>query len=189
MERSCTIPGLTLSLQCMVLTYLLPAVIVTTSTAMNVPHSYEAGTSAKPLLSANGTSQSVPTMPWDGTKLDFKHYMEDLEAVQSSWTEDRAFWPTTITYGLAFLVGIIGNSLVVFALLANRKARNVTSSFLVSLAISDVIFLLLCVPYETVSKYAGFWSGGLALCKISSFAEMLSAAVSILNLTAVSMER
>ena len=156
---------------------------------MSWPPSYDQATSAEPDPSHNDTTQPVQRNPWDGMHVDFAYEVENLGQVQTPWTEDHAFWPTSITYSLAFLVGIIGNSLVVFALLANRKARNVTSSFLVSLAISDIIFLLLCVPYETVSKYTGVWAGGLALCKISSFVEMLSAAASILNLTAVSMER
>nr|AKQ63023.1 orphan G-protein coupled receptor 23 [Platynereis dumerilii] len=105
------------------------------------------------------------------------------------WTKDRAFLPTSITYGLAFVVGVIGNGLVVFALLGDKKARNATSAFLVSLAVADLLFLLVCVPYEAASKLVNYWSGGLVLCKVSGYVDMLTAAASILNLTAVSVER
>ncbi|CAH1773851.1 unnamed protein product, partial [Owenia fusiformis] len=40
-----------------------------------------------------------------------------------------------------------------------------------------------------IRYFLGHWSGGMALCKISGFCEMLSAVASILNLTAVSVER
>ncbi len=105
------------------------------------------------------------------------------------WTDDPGFYPTSITYGLAFVIGVAGNALVVFALLGDKKARNATSSFLVSLAIADLLFLLTCVPYETAAKLSTYWKGGQVLCKISGYVEMMTAAASIINLTAVSVER
>ena len=84
--------------------------------------------------------------------------------------------------------GVTGNFLVIFALVGDKKARNATSAFLVSLAAADLVFLLVCIPYDTVSKF-GYWRAGKPLCKLSGFAEMLSASASILNLTAVSVER
>ena len=126
--------------------------------------------------------------PLDTDDFDYTMWVEDLGQFKP-WTEDVAFLPTSITYGLAFVVGVIGNSLVVFALLGDKKARNATSAFLVSLAVADLLFLLVCVPYETASKLVSYWSGGLVLCKISGYVDMLTAAASILNLTAVSVER
>ena len=132
-----------------------------------------------------------PPLPWDidTSDFDYKDYQSNLNQVKTPWTEDQAFWPTSLTYGIAFIVGVIGNSLVMFALLVDKKSRNVTASFLVSLAAADLLFCLLCIPYETSAKLTGFWAGGLALCKIMAFVEMLSASASILNLTAVSVER
>ena len=90
---------------------------------------------------------------------------------------------------MAFVVGVVGNALVVFSLLVDRKSRNVTSSLLVSLAVADLVFLLVFVPYEAAVKMATTWVGGVILCKVSGFSEMLSAVASILNLTAVTVER
>ena len=86
-------------------------------------------------------------------------------------------------------MGVLGNALVIFSLLVDRKSRNVTSSLLVSLAVADLVFLLVFVPYEAAVKMAASWVGGVVLCKLSGFAEMLSAVASILNLTAVTAER
>lgn len=88
-----------------------------------------------------------------------------------------------------YFSGVVGNLLVVFALVGDKKARNATSAFLVSLAVADLVFLLVCIPYDTAAKMMGFWKGGKPLCKVSGFVEMLSATASILNLTAVSVER
>ena len=133
----------------------------------------------------------IPDSLLDREMFDYVHYLrgDDLERIEIEWPEDPAFLPTSITYGVTFILGITGNALVVFALLGDKKRRNATSSFLVSLAAADLLFLMICVPYEVSAKMAGYWSGGLALCKISGFVEMLSAVASILNLTAVSIER
>ena len=141
----------------------------------------------------HSVNKSIPDPPWDPDKYDYSYYLpgEQIEQVRMKWTDDPAFLPTAIVYGVTFLVGVTGNALVVFALLGDKKSRNATSSFLVSLAIADLLFLLVCIPYETAAKLlqAGYWGGGIALCKLSGFVEMLSAAASILNLTAVSLER
>lgn len=135
------------------------------------------------------TDLDYPNPPWDHDNFDYVQYLPDIGSVQESWTEDAAFLPTSIIYGLAFVIGVSGNFLVIFALLGDKKARNATSCFLVSLAMADLMFLLVCIPYETLTKLTNIWVGGVALCKISAYVDMLSAAASILNLTAVSVER
>jgi 7 transmembrane receptor (rhodopsin family) len=125
----------------------------------------------------------------DAFDADYVFYATDLDAMRGSWSDDRAFYPSTITYGLAFVVGLTGNLLVVIALMSDRKSRNVTSTFMISLAIADLVFLLVCVPYEAANKFVSYWAGGLALCKLAGFVEMLSGLASVLNLTAVSVER
>ncbi len=154
----------------------------------SVPHNYDTGYK----VVQEDYDYINPDPPWDSSKFDYSYYLpgESIHQIKSDWTSDPAFLPTTLVHGLTFIVGVTGNVIVVFALLGDKKSRSATSSFLVSLAIADLLFLLVCVPYETVSKvYAGYWTSGLALCKISGFVEMLSAAASILNLTAVSLER
>ncbi|CAG5123002.1 unnamed protein product, partial [Candidula unifasciata] len=69
------------------------------------------------------------------------------------------------------------------------KTRCTTASFMISLAVADLLFLLICVPYETVKNFIGHWDTGTALCKVSGAVEMLSALSSVLNLMTVSVER
>ncbi|GAB6032757.1 hypothetical protein CHUAL_011624 [Chamberlinius hualienensis] len=61
--------------------------------------------------------------------------------------------------------------------------------FLVSLAIADLLLLLVCVPLESVNMFLLSWKQSEALCKMASYVKTLSAVASILNLTAVSFER
>ncbi|XP_033738190.1 QRFP-like peptide receptor [Pecten maximus] len=116
-------------------------------------------------------------------------YPGELENLRKVWVREPHFIPTITVYGLTFLTGVIGNILVIFAVLGDRKSRSVTSTFMVSLAAADILFLVVCVPYETARYVVDHWTFGDVLCKFSGFVEMLSASASILNLSAVSVER
>ena len=61
--------------------------------------------------------------------------------------------------------------------------------FLVSLSVADLLMLLLCVPLKTVYFFVVLWDSGGAACKVASYVMMLSFTASVLNLTAVSLER
>jgi len=93
-----------------------------------------------------------------------------------------------VTYIIVTYI-VTGNIVVVVVLLTAKKSRSVTSTILVSLALSDIVFLAVCVPYEMWSKHIISWRGGVWLCKMATFVETLSATASVLNLTAVGIER
>ena len=52
---------------------------------------------------------------------DYVVYMDDLTDIQKSWSEDRAFIPATTVYSLTFVIGILGNCFVIFALLGGWR--------------------------------------------------------------------
>ena len=122
--------------------------------------------------------------------VDYHFYVADLTNVEDTWTQDSAFVPTTITYSVTFLLGLCGNVLALFALLADvRSSRSATGLFLANLAVADIIFLLLSVPYELFAKFISQWSSGELLCKLSAYVETVAGQSSVLNLAAVSVER
>lgn len=117
-------------------------------------------------------------------------YLEDLDSLKEPWTvNDGHFLPTILVYGLTFVIGLTGNILVVYAVVCSRKIRSITASFMISLAVADILFLIVCVPYNTIEFVKLEWQLGPSMCKISNFTEMLSAFSSILNLSAISVER
>ncbi|KAH9496296.1 Neuropeptide FF receptor 1 [Bulinus truncatus] len=117
------------------------------------------------------------------------YYSGDIYDLYKPWIHEPNFIPTVAVYGVTFLLGLVGNSLVIFAMLGDRKSRSVTASFMVSLAVADLLFLLVCVPYEIAKNFTAHWYNGPALCKLSGVVEMLSSLASVLNLIAVSVER
>ncbi|VDH94850.1 cholecystokinin A receptor [Mytilus galloprovincialis] len=116
-------------------------------------------------------------------------YDGDIENLRKPWVRNAHFIPTVTIYSVAFLVGLIGNALVIFAVFGDRKSRSVTKNFMVSLAVADILFLLVCVPYQTIGYTINNWSLGSVICKLVGFVEMLTAMASILNLSSVSVER
>ncbi|CAD5111876.1 DgyrCDS1139 [Dimorphilus gyrociliatus] len=88
------------------------------------------------------------------------------------WPKDPAYFRTAIMYGSVLGIGFFGNLLVVVALLhrsclPDKKEKVMTMSFLLKVS----------------------WSGGDTLCKVAYFIQLASATSSILNLTAVTIER
>ena len=61
--------------------------------------------------------------------------------------------------------------------------------FLVSLAVADLLLVAVCAPLETMGYFLNPWTQGGSLCQLQSYVEMLSAVASVLNLTAVTLER
>lgn len=117
------------------------------------------------------------------------YYHGDLNKLKEPWLTESGFIPTVIVYGLAFLIGVGGNGLVIFTVTGDFKQRTNTTMFLVSLASSDILFLLVCVPYEITRYFIDHWQLGTFLCKFSGFVEMVTGTLSVLNLTIVSIER
>eukprot|EP00106_Octopus_bimaculoides_P022177 XP_014789619.1 PREDICTED: galanin receptor type 1-like [Octopus bimaculoides] len=117
------------------------------------------------------------------------YFYEDLEKLRLPGVQESYFCLTVTVYSLTFLLGLLGNSLVIFAVCGDRKPRSVTSLFMVSLAVADLMFILVCTPYELVRYFKPHAEGGAPVCKLASFVDMLSAVASILNLTSISVER
>ena len=129
--------------------------------------------------SSSNTSESTPDF-WQ---------MDNPEEMLVPWVINEYFFPIVITHSVTFLVGVIGNLLVVFVMAGDRKSRTATNLFLVSLALADLLLLIVCAPLETLQYFVVQWDVGGTVCKMAKYAEILSAVASVLNLTAVSLER
>ena len=68
----------------------------------------------------------------------------------------------------------------------------IRSMFLVSLAVADLLLVGVCAPLETMNYFLNRWTNFTVrtrLCQLQSYVEMLSPVASVLNMTAVSLER
>lgn len=85
------------------------------------------------------------------------------------------------------LVIIVGNSLIVMAYRTNTRLRNKANTFLVSLAVSDMLVGVVSLPCWIIVQLLGL-QGGYFYYTFISF-DIFSALTSVLHLTAISIER
>ncbi|OCT78481.1 neuromedin-U receptor 1 [Xenopus laevis] len=100
------------------------------------------------------------------------------------------FTPICVIYLFIFAVGAVGNILTCIVILKHKIMRTPTNYYLLSLAISDLLVLLLGMPlelYELWSNYPFVLGEGGCSFKTLLFETVCFA--SILNVTALSVER
>uniref|UniRef100_A0A4W5RRV8 Gastrin/cholecystokinin type B receptor n=1 Tax=Hucho hucho TaxID=62062 RepID=A0A4W5RRV8_9TELE len=94
-----------------------------------------------------------------------------------------------ILYSLIFLVSVLGNSLIIAVLVRNRRMRTVTNLFLLSLAASDLMLCLFCMPFTLIPNLMRDFVFGSGICKVAMYFMGISVSVSTFNLVAISLER
>jgi len=85
--------------------------------------------------------------------------------------DDESFEATVrlvvpIVFGLVTVLGLVGNLLVI-AVAIHHKTRNTTSVLIVGLAIADLVFIVVCVPFTATIYVLPVWPFGIPFCKVS----------------------
>lgn len=70
-------------------------------------------------------------------------------------------------YSLVFLIGVVGNILVVLVLTKYKRLQSMTTIYLLNLAVSDLLFLF-TLPFWIDYKVKDNWIFGDAMCKLLS---------------------
>ncbi|KAG5836043.1 hypothetical protein ANANG_G00250420 [Anguilla anguilla] len=98
--------------------------------------------------------------------------------------------PVSIAYLLIFITGVTGNLLTCAVICKHRKMRTPTNLYLFSLAMSDLLVLLLGMPLEIYDLWQNypfpFGEGG---CYFKTFLFETVCFASVLNVMALSVER
>lgn len=94
-----------------------------------------------------------------------------------------------IVFGVIFLVGIVGNGTLIYTVLRNKNMRSTPNVLLVSLALGDLLLILISVPFSSTIYTFTDWPYGESICKLNEFLGTLSLGVSVFTLTALSGER
>lgn len=83
-------------------------------------------------------------------------------------------------YSLIFLLSVLGNTLVITVLIRNKRMRTVTNIFLLSLAVSDLMLCLFCMPFNLIPNLLKDFIFGSAVCKTTTYfmGELLPGAIS-----------
>lgn len=118
----------------------------------------------------------------------------NLTGNRSSGNSTSMYSQATII-GLAGLVSflilftIVGNVLVVIAVLTSRALKPPQNLFLVSLASADILVATLIMPFSLANELMGYWFFGKVWCDIYLALDVLFCTSSIVHLCAISLDR
>uniref|UniRef100_A0A673JD04 Pyroglutamylated RFamide peptide receptor 4 n=1 Tax=Sinocyclocheilus rhinocerous TaxID=307959 RepID=A0A673JD04_9TELE len=94
-----------------------------------------------------------------------------------------------LLYVLIFGLAVVGNG-AVLVLLCRRKALQSPSTFFIcSLALSDLLISIVCVPATLLQHFFTNWLAGDFLCKLIPFLQVTAIGTSMLTMTCIAVER
>ncbi|KAF7669321.1 hypothetical protein LDENG_00203520 [Lucifuga dentata] len=106
-----------------------------------------------------------------------------------SGNHEFIFTMVPIVYGCNFVIGIVGNSMVVAVIYRYMKLKTVANIFVLNLAVSDLTFLITLPMWATFTAAGYHWPFGGFLCKASAGLVIFNLYTSIFFLTALSIDR
>ncbi|TSO88086.1 Alpha-2B adrenergic receptor [Bagarius yarrelli] len=101
--------------------------------------------------------------------------------------EATAAFATAIALMIVFT--IVGNILVIIAVLTSRSLRGPQNLFLVSLAAADILVATLIIPFSLANELMGYWYFRSVWCEIYLALDVLFCTSSIVHLCAISLDR
>ncbi|XP_005373156.1 PREDICTED: galanin receptor type 1 [Chinchilla lanigera] len=98
---------------------------------------------------------------------------------------------TLLVFALIFVLGVLGNSLVITVLARSKpgQPRSTTNLFILNLSVADLAYLLFCVPFQATVYALPTWVLGAFVCKFTHYVFTVSMLVSIFTLAAMSVDR
>ncbi len=110
--------------------------------------------------------------------------------VTATYAEQILLIVLKVAFPTICIIGSIGNLLVIFTIWRVNRLQTVMYIVLGNLAAADLMLCMFYLPFLIEEMYNGErWIYGRAGCKIIFYIYLMSCVVSILNLTAVSVER
>ncbi|KAH0629512.1 hypothetical protein JD844_011617 [Phrynosoma platyrhinos] len=141
------------------------------------------------------SEESFPHLPFHNWSMPLGSKMNrSLPQLNSSGSSESNTWhPMSVlipfVYSLIFLVGTVGNSLVLAVLLRNGQVNNTTNLFILNLGVADLCFIVFCVPFQATIYTLDDWIFGPLMCKAVHFFIYLTMYASSFTLTTVSLDR
>ncbi|VDI19850.1 hypocretin (orexin) receptor 2 [Mytilus galloprovincialis] len=138
----------------------------------------------------NGTNDTTDCHHFDLLCLDRHNKTDQAYTILMKYIFPNFYeWIYIALFSIVFIFGLIGNILVFYAVWSNVHLRNTTNFFLVNLSIADFLVLLVCLPPTVIHDIAQTWFLGETMCKIITYLQCVSVLVSVVTLTAISVER
>lgn len=157
--------------------------------------------------SANLSSHMEDFTPFPGTEINFlgtTHRPPNLALPSNGSMHGYCPQQTKITTAFKyintvisctiFIVGMVGNATLLRIIYQNKCMRNGPNALIASLALGDLIYVVIDLPINVFKLLAGRWpfdhnDFGVFLCKLFPFLQKSSVGITVLNLCALSVDR
>ncbi|XP_075047298.1 C-X-C chemokine receptor type 3-like [Mixophyes fleayi] len=119
----------------------------------------------------------------------YSAYSDSEDVIPCSQEENKSFDQSflPVLYSLLFLLGILGNGLIMVVMLPNRRKLQSTDMFILHLALADIL-LVATLPFWAVQTTNG-WIFGEAVCKIVASIFKINFYAGTFLLTCISCDR
>lgn len=94
-----------------------------------------------------------------------------------------------VLYCLITIIGIAGNSIVIYVIIARNNMRTITNLLLLNLAMADIAFVMICPPLTAYQKATTNWPFGEILCKLMHYVINVTVYVTIYTLVLIAAIR
>uniref|UniRef100_A0A8C9PAC9 KiSS-1 receptor n=1 Tax=Spermophilus dauricus TaxID=99837 RepID=A0A8C9PAC9_SPEDA len=116
-----------------------------------------------------------------------RHWPSPHGLAPAPWLLDA--WLVPLFFAALMLLGLVGNSLVIYVICRHKQMRTVTNFYIANLAATDVTFLLCCVPFTALLYPLPAWVLGDFMCKFVNYIQQVSVQATCATLTAMSVDR
>ncbi|XP_055848610.1 allatostatin-A receptor [Episyrphus balteatus] len=110
-------------------------------------------------------------------------------AIIDTQIEDLVSVIVPVFFGLIAITGFLGNSLVIFVVLANPQMRSTTNLLIMNLAVADLLFVIFCIPFTAADYMFYIWPFGEPWCCFVQYMIVATVLVSIYTLVLMSVDR
>ncbi|KAG7481115.1 hypothetical protein MATL_G00063370 [Megalops atlanticus] len=98
-------------------------------------------------------------------------------------------WLVPLFFALIMLVGLVGNSLVIYVVTTHQQMKTVTNFYIANLATTDIMFLVCCVPFTATLYPLPSWVFGDFMCRLVNYLQQVTAQATCITLSAMSVDR
>ncbi|XP_018527573.1 somatostatin receptor type 5 [Lates calcarifer] len=95
---------------------------------------------------------------------------------------------TAVIYTIVFIVGFLGNTLVIYVVIRYAKMKTVTNMYILNLALADELYIL-GIPFLGTNSALSYWPYGDFFCKVCMTADAMSQFSSTFCLTVMTIDR
>ncbi|XP_070551934.1 QRFP-like peptide receptor [Ptychodera flava] len=94
-----------------------------------------------------------------------------------------------VVFSVTVFLSVCGNTLAITILAFGNRVRTHFNSYLINLAVSDLVMAIMCMPFTTIALALEQWPFGAAMCPIVVYLQQVAVTASVYTLTAIAIDR